>query len=121
LDYSNQARSDYVTKILSFVNRNKLKPLKIVINSGNGAAGPTFDAIGKKLNTNNPKIEFVRVDHTPDSTFPNGIPNPLLPENHHKTADIVKNVGADFGVAFDGDFTVVFSLTKQGNLYRVSI
>ena len=114
LDYSNQARSDYVTKVLSFVNRNKLKPLKIVINSGNGAAGPTFDAIEKKLNTNNPKIEFVRVDHTPDSTFPNGIPNPLLPENHHKTADIVKNVGADFGVAFDGDFDRCFFFDETG-------
>ena len=114
LDYSNQARSDYVTKVLSFVNKNKLKPLKIVINSGNGAAGPTFDAIEKKLNTNNPKIEFVRVDHTPDSTFPNGIPNPLLHENHHKTADIVKNVGADFGVAFDGDFDRCFFFDETG-------
>ena len=114
LDYSNQARSDYVTKVLSFVNRNKLKPLKIVINSVNGAAGPTFDAIEKKLNTNNPKIEFVRVDHTPDSTFPNGIPNPLLHENHHKTADIVKNVGADFGVAFDGDFDRCFFFDETG-------
>ena len=114
LDYSDQARSDYVTKVMSFVNRNELKPLKIVINSGNGAAGPTFDAIEKKLNTNYPKIEFVRADHTPDSTFPNGIPNPLLPENHHKTADIVKNVGADFGVAFDGDFDRCFFFDETG-------
>ncbi|MGB1344943.1 MAG: phosphomannomutase [Amylibacter sp.] len=114
LDYSDQARSDYVTKVMSFVNRNELKPLKIVINSGNGAAGPTFDVIEKKLNTNYPKIEFVRVDHTPNSTFPNGIPNPLLPENHHKTADIVKNVGADFGVAFDGDFDRCFFFDETG-------
>ena len=114
LDYSDEARSDYVTKVMSFVNRNELKPLKIVINSGNGAAGPTFDVIEKKLNTNYPKIEFVRVDHTPNSTFPNGIPNPLLPENHHKTADIVKNVGADFGVAFDGDFDRCFFFDETG-------
>lgn len=114
LDYSDEARSDYVTKVMSFVNRNELKPLKIVINSGNGAAGPTFDAIEKKLNTNYPKIEFVRVDHIPDSTFPNGIPNPLLPENHHKTADIVKNTGADFGVAFDGDFDRCFFFDETG-------
>ena len=114
LDYSDEARSDYVTKVMSFVNRNELKPLKIVINSGNGAAGPTFDAIEKKLNTNYAKIEFVRADHTPDSTFPNGIPNPLLPENHHKTADIVKNVGADFGVAFDGDFDRCFFFDETG-------
>jgi len=114
LDYSDEARLDYVTKVMSFVNRNELKPLKIVINSGNGAAGPTFDAIEKKLNTNYAKIEFVRADHTPDSTFPNGIPNPLLPENHHKTADIVKNVGADFGVAFDGDFDRCFFFDETG-------
>ena len=114
LDYSDEARSDYVTKVMSFVNRNELKPLKIVINSGNGAAGPTFDAIEKKLNTNYPKIEFVRVDHIPDSTFPNGIPNPLLLENHHKTADIVKNAGADFGVAFDGDFDRCFFFDETG-------
>jgi phosphomannomutase len=56
----------------------------------------------------------VRVDHNPDSTFPNGIPNPLLPENHHKTADVVKNVGADFGVAFDGDFDRCFFFDETG-------
>ena len=74
----------------------------------------TFDAIEKRLNNNNTQIEFVRVDHNPDSTFPNGIPNPLLPENHHKTADIVKNVGADFGVAFDGDFDRCFFFDETG-------
>ena len=114
LDLSNEARAAYVSKTLSFVDINAFKPLKIVVNSGNGAAGPTFDAIEKRLNNNNTQIEFVRVDHNPDSTFPNGIPNPLLPENHHKTADIVKNVGADFGVAFDGDFDRCFFFDEKG-------
>ncbi len=114
LDYSNEARAAYVSKTLSFVDINAFKPLKIVVNSGNGAAGPTFDAIEKRLNNNNTQIEFVRVDHTPDSTFPNGIPNPLLPENHHKTADIVKKIGADFGVAFDGDFDRCFFFDEKG-------
>ena len=114
LDLSNEARAAYVSKTLSFVDINAFKPLKIVVNSGNGAAGPTFDAIEKRLNNNNTQIEFVRVDHNPDSTFPNGIPNPLLPENHHKTADIVKNVGADFGVAFDGDFDRCFFFDETG-------
>ncbi|MBT3954506.1 MAG: phosphomannomutase, partial [Rhodobacterales bacterium] len=110
----NEARAAYVSKTLSFVDINAFKPLKIVVNSGNGAAGPTFDAIEKLLNNNNTQIEFVRVDHNPDSTFPNGIPNPLLPENHHKTADVVKNVGADFGVAFDGDFDRCFFFDETG-------
>ena len=114
LDLSNEARAAYVSKTLSFVDINAFKPLKIVVNSGNGAAGPTFDAIEKRLNNNNTQIEFVRVDHNPDSTFPNGIPNPLLPKNHHKTADIVKNVGADFGVAFDGDFDRCFFFDEKG-------
>jgi phosphomannomutase len=114
LDLSNEARAAYVSKTLSFVDINAFKPLKIVVNSGNGAAGPTFDAIEKRLNNNNTQIEFVRVDHNPDSTFPNGIPNPLLPENHHKTADVVKNVGADFGVAFDGDFDRCFFFDETG-------
>ena len=114
LDLSNEARAAYVSKTLSFVDINAFKPLKIVVNSGNGAAGPTFDAIEKRLNNNNTQIEFVRVDHNPDSTFPNGIPNPRLPENHHKTADIVKNVGADFGVAFDGDFDRCFFFDETG-------
>ena len=114
LDFSNEARAAYVSKTLSFVDINAFKPLKIVVNSGNGAAGPTFDAIEKRLNNNNTQIEFVRVDHNPDSTFPNGIPNPLLPENHHKTADVVKNVGADFGVAFDGDFDRCFFFDETG-------
>ena len=114
LDRAVEARTDYVSKVLSFINTDALKPLKIVINSGNGAAGPTFDAIEKQLNNNNPQLEFVRVDHAPDSAFPNGIPNPLLPENHHKTADIVKDVGADFGVAFDGDFDRCFFFDETG-------
>ena len=114
LDRAVEARTDYVSKVLSFINTDALKPLKIVINSGNGAAGPTFDAIEKQLNNHNPQLEFVRVDHTPDSAFPNGIPNPLLPENHHKTADVVKKVGADFGVAFDGDFDRCFFFDEAG-------
>ena len=113
-DRAIEARTAYVAKVLSFINADALKPLKIVINSGNGAAGPTFAAIEQQLNYNNAQLQFVRVDHTPDSTFPNGIPNPLLLENRHKTADVVKEVGADFGVAFDGDFDRCFFFDGEG-------
>jgi phosphomannomutase len=96
IDCSLEARRAYLEKIVDFVVTSRLKPLKIVINSGNGAAGPTFDALADKLFENGVEGEFVRVQHTPDATFPNGIPNPLLPQNHAATSDVVKATNADF-------------------------
>lgn len=82
---------------MSFVSPTNLKPLKIVVNPGNGAA----DA------------EFTRVHHAPDPTFPNGTPNPLLSENYSRKADRVREIGADCGVAFGGDFDRCFLFIKQ--------
>ena len=114
LELSEAARQAYVGRVLSFVNLPALRPLKIVVNSGNGAAGPSFDAIAERLGGSGAPLEFVRVHHTPDATFPNGIPNPLLPENHAATADMVLSEGADFGVAFDGDFDRCFFFDEAG-------
>ncbi|MDB9943930.1 phosphomannomutase [Octadecabacter sp.] len=114
LERSEAARQAYVERVLSFVNLPALRPLKIVVNSGNGAAGPSFDAIAERLRDSGAPLEFVRVHHTPDATFPNGIPNPLLPENHAATADVVLSEGADFGVAFDGDFDRCFFFDEAG-------
>ena len=114
LERSEAARQAYVGRVLSFVDLPALRPLKIVVNSGNGAAGPTFDAIASQLLALGAPLEFVRVHHTPDATFPNGIPNPLLPENHAATADVVKAEKADFGVAFDGDFDRCFFFDETG-------
>ena len=111
---SEEARIAYVNRVLSFVNLGTLKPLKIVINSGNGAAGPTFDVIARKLAEKNVPLEFVRVHHTPDHAFPHGIPNPLLIKNHAATAEVVKDAGSDFGVAFDGDFDRCFFFDERG-------
>ncbi|MDB3961755.1 phosphomannomutase [Paracoccaceae bacterium] len=113
-DRSEEARRAYVHGVLSFVDVKALQPLKIVVNSGNGAAGPTFDALAKGLLELGAPLEFIRVHHTPDATFPNGIPNPLLPENHSSTADVVRAEGADFGVAFDGDFDRCFFFDGSG-------
>jgi phosphomannomutase len=113
-DISKEARKKYVQRVLSFLNQSNLKPLKIVVNSGNGAAGPTFDAIANELSRMDAPLEFIRVHHEPDHTFPNGIPNPLLPENHAATGDVVKREGADFGVAFDGDFDRCFFFDAAG-------
>jgi len=109
-----EARDAYVNRVLRFVDTSALKPLNIVVNSGNGSAGPTFDAIAKRLSEQKALLEFVRVDHSPDHTFPNGIPNPLLPANRAATADVVKKVNADFGVAFDGDFDRCFFFDENG-------
>ena len=114
LDRSEVARKAYVDRVLSFVDVKALRPLKIVVNSGNGAAGPTFDALADRLTQLGAPLEFIRVHHAPDATFPNGIPNPLLPENHAVTANVVKAEGADFGVAFDGDFDRCFFFDEAG-------
>ena len=114
LDRSAEARKAYVDRVLSFVNVKALRPLKVVVNSGNGAAGPTFDALAERLMVLGAPLEFIRVHHAPDATFPNGIPNPLLSENHSATADVVMAEKADFGVAFDGDFDRCFFFDETG-------
>src|SRR6056300_1379558 len=108
------AREKYIGRVLGFVDVATLAPLKIVINSGNGAAGPTVDAIIDRLAAQGAPLDVIRVHHDPDSTFPNGIPNPLLPENHAATADVVVREGADMGVAFDGDFDRCFFFDGEG-------
>ena len=109
------ARAAYVERILSFVDIAALRPLKIVVNAGNGAAGPTFDAIAEDLDARGAAFDFVRLHHEPDGRFPNGIPNPLLPENQPATAKAVVAHGADFGVAWDGDFDRCFLFDHKGN------
>ena len=109
------ARVAYVKKVLGFVDCKELKPLKIVINSGNGAAGPILDTLTEKLKEMGVRTNFVFVHHDPDPTFPNGIPNPLLEENRSSTANAVVSEKADFGVAFDGDFDRCFFFDHTGD------
>ena len=113
-DISKEARKKYVQRVLSFLNHSNLKPLKIIVNSGNGAAGPTFDSIADELSRIGSPLDFIRVHHEPDHTFPNGIPNPLLTKNHAATGDVIRREGADFGVAFDGDFDRCFFFDASG-------
>lgn len=113
-DVGAEARAAYVERVLSFADPGALRPLTIVVNAGNGAAGPTFDAIAAALAARGAPLAFHRLHHTPDSTFPNGIPNPLLPENRPVTARAVQETGADFGVAWDGDFDRCFLFDHLG-------
>jgi phosphomannomutase len=108
------ARAAYVARTLSFIDVPALRPLKILVNAGNGAAGPTFDAIAAALAERGAPLDFVRMRHEPDGSFPNGIPNPLLPENQPVTAEAVVAAGADFGAAWDGDFDRCFFFDEAG-------
>jgi len=106
---------EYVTHILSYVDAKNFKPLKLVINSGNGAAGHVIDAIEAQFKAQGVPLEFIKVHHQPDGTFPNGIPNPLLPECRADTANAVREHGADMGIAFDGDFDRCFLFDEKGD------
>ncbi len=109
-----EARSAYVERICEFVEVAALKPLKILVNAGHGTAGPTFDAIAGRLADLGSPLTFERLFHEPDGIFPQGIPNPLLPENRPATAEAVRASGADFGVAWDGDFDRCFFFDHTG-------
>ncbi len=99
----------YVAHLLSYVDLAKLKPLKIVVNAGNGGAGLIIDRLEPHL-----PFRFVKVHHAPDGLFPNGIPNPMLEENRQPTVAAIRREGADFGIAWDGDFDRCFLFDEHG-------
>jgi phosphomannomutase/phosphomannomutase/phosphoglucomutase len=107
---SQDALGDYMEHLLSYVDQEQLKPLKVVANAGSGCAGPVIDALEPHL-----PFRFIKICHEPDGTFPYGLPNPLLPENREMTARAVREHGADVGLAWDGDFDRCFFFDEAGN------
>jgi len=106
---------DYTQHLLGYIEPQALKPLKIVVNAGNGAAGHVIDWLETALQEVMAQpVEFIKIHHEPDGHFPNGIPNPLLPENRDSTISAIKEHGADLGIAWDGDFDRCFLFDETG-------
>ncbi|RWX43367.1 phosphomannomutase, partial [Candidatus Electrothrix marina] len=99
----------YISHLLSSVDKDALQPLKIVVNAGNGCAGPVIDLLEQHL-----PFTFIKLNHEPDGSFPKGVPNPLLPENREETAQAVREHGADLGLAWDGDADRCFFFDETG-------
>jgi len=103
-------KNEYIQHLLGYVDVSQLAPLKIVVNNGNGCAAPIVDLLENPL-----PFSFVKAYHEPDGTFPNGVPNPLLPEKREDTARLVRENKADMGIAWDGDFDRCFFWDEKGN------
>jgi phosphomannomutase len=102
-------KPDYIAHLLSYVDRAELAPLKIVVNAGNGGAGPIIDLLEPHL-----PFKFVKIFHEPDGTFPNGVPNPMIEENRNVTIERVRAEHADLGLAWDGDYDRCFFFDSSG-------
>ena len=106
--------NEYIAHLCGYININALKPLKLVVNAGNGAAGHVIDKFEELFSYLSVPVQFIKIQHEPDGRFPNGVPNPLLTENRQVTADAVKQHNADMGIAWDGDFDRCFLFDEQG-------
>jgi len=102
--------NDFIKHLDQFYDVKKIKPLKVVVNAGNGCAGLSIDELEKIL-----PIEMIKIFNTPDPEFPNGVPNPLLPDHRAHTIEAVKKNNADLGVAWDGDYDRCFFFDGKGN------
>lgn len=104
----------FVEHLLSYIQADAIQPLKLVVNAGNGAAGHVIDALEARFKQLKIPVTFIKIHHEADGSFPNGIPNPLLPENRAATTEAVIAHQADMGIAWDGDFDRCFLFDQHG-------
>ena len=101
---------EFLANLNQFYDVKKITQLKVVCNAGNGCIGPILDELEPVL-----PIKMIKQFFTPDSTFPNGVPNPMIEENRTSTIDLIKEHKADLGVAWDGDYDRCFFFDEYGN------
>lgn len=106
--------AEYVDHLLTYIDPKQLKPFKLLVNAGNGAAGHVIDEIERRFTAQNVPVKFIKIHHEPNGHFPNGIPNPILVENQGVTSEAVIKHKADFGIAWDGDFDRCFLFDENG-------
>ncbi|WP_299149154.1 phosphomannomutase CpsG [uncultured Acinetobacter sp.] len=105
---------EFIDHLMTYIDPASLRPMKLVVNAGNGAAGHVIDALEVKFKALNIPVEFIKIHHEADGNFPNGIPNPILVENRASTRDAVIAHAADMGIAWDGDFDRCFLFDEKG-------
>jgi len=108
--YRTSFSQQYIDHLANYIDCDKLRPLRVVVNAGNGAVGPAIDEIENRL-----PIEMIKINHEPNGSFPNGIPNPMLLEQQEVTASAVREHNADLGIAWDGDFDRCFFFDENGD------
>ncbi len=101
--------TEFAERALTFIDPAKVKALKVVVDGGNGMAGPMVGPLLAAL-----PVELIETYWTPDGDFPGHEPNPLLPENRQFIIDKVLETGADLGIAWDGDADRCFFIDDQG-------